>query len=330
MKKRIITILSTICLLFIFSIFSSALSLGDVDCNGNVNAADARLALRFSAKIETPKNEEQKLNADLNFDNQINASDARTILRISAKLESLPSPPSIKTDKTMDDLTKDEIESVIEFAQINCSENYTKVEKALISIDVINNVYPTHIENRSKYIAEYNEIYAEYNDIKQEGQEYIESIDSQVEELKEYYLRKAESAGQRAYQNVMGSGGTGSSSSKKAAAERAYSAAYQNEYSKVNSAIDTLYETANQKIASYNTKLEELSVELDTIITQIDNLNYYIEKCETDYETYNQIINDNLNIILNYIRFLLEEDYEIIDVPISNQELYEKFVEIAE
>ena len=62
-------------------------SLGDVDLNGKITAADARLALRFSAKLESLSEKQQK-NADVNADKQINASDARKILRYSANLES--------------------------------------------------------------------------------------------------------------------------------------------------------------------------------------------------------------------------------------------------
>ena len=329
MKKRIITILSTICLLFIFSIFSSALSLGDVDCNGNVNAADARLALRFSAKIETPKNEEQKLNADLNFDNQINASDARTILRISAKLESLPSPPSVNSQKTMNDLTTDEISAIIKLAKINCRENYDNIELALTALQLIENTHATHLANRAEYIAEYNKIYASYTATYQAGQDYVAGIDSQAEALKNEYKRKAESAGQRAYQSVMASGGTGSTSSKKTAAEKAYAAAYSTEYNKVNTIIDNLYNIANIKINEYNSKLNVLGAQLDAIIAEVDSLDYYIEKCENELINLEQTINENLNVILDCIRFLLEEDYNIIDIPVSNQELYEKFIEIA-
>ncbi|MBR5234231.1 MAG: hypothetical protein IKW03_08485 [Clostridia bacterium] len=60
--------------------------LGDTNADGRVTAADARLALRISAKLETPDNM-QKITADVNFDKKINAADARKILRVSAKLE---------------------------------------------------------------------------------------------------------------------------------------------------------------------------------------------------------------------------------------------------
>lgn len=59
---------------------------GDANCNGEVTAADARLALRHSAQLEFIP--EQNLSAaDVNNDSEITASDARTILRISCGLE---------------------------------------------------------------------------------------------------------------------------------------------------------------------------------------------------------------------------------------------------
>lgn len=59
---------------------------GDVNGDAVITAADARLALRYSAQLEVllPV---QLTAADVNSDNTVTASDARTILRISANLE---------------------------------------------------------------------------------------------------------------------------------------------------------------------------------------------------------------------------------------------------
>ena len=59
---------------------------GDINCDGEVSAADARLTLRFSANLDEPT-DEQKDAADVNNDGDITASDARKILRVSAGLE---------------------------------------------------------------------------------------------------------------------------------------------------------------------------------------------------------------------------------------------------
>ena len=53
---------------------------GDVDGDGDKDAADARKALRASAKLET-LTEEQKKAADMNGDNKITAADAQRILK---------------------------------------------------------------------------------------------------------------------------------------------------------------------------------------------------------------------------------------------------------
>lgn len=59
---------------------------GDVNGDAAVTAADARLALRYSAQLEVllPV---QLTAADTNYDSNVTAADARTILRISANLE---------------------------------------------------------------------------------------------------------------------------------------------------------------------------------------------------------------------------------------------------
>ena len=60
--------------------------LTDIDSNGKTTAADARLALRASAKLETLEGV-YFMAADVTCDGKITASDARKILRISAGLE---------------------------------------------------------------------------------------------------------------------------------------------------------------------------------------------------------------------------------------------------
>ncbi len=62
-------------------------ALGDINNDNKITASDARLVLRFSAKIVSPT-ESEKDASDVNRDGKITASDARHILRVSAKLES--------------------------------------------------------------------------------------------------------------------------------------------------------------------------------------------------------------------------------------------------
>lgn len=66
---------------------------GDVDGDGAVTSADARLALRASVQLERFKNGSGKaVAADVNHDGVIGSDDARLILRASVKLETLPLP----------------------------------------------------------------------------------------------------------------------------------------------------------------------------------------------------------------------------------------------
>lgn len=57
----------------------------DLNGNGNVDAADARIALRASAGLEKLSDPVRKL-ADVNSDGKVNAADARIILRIAARI----------------------------------------------------------------------------------------------------------------------------------------------------------------------------------------------------------------------------------------------------
>lgn len=61
--------------------------LGDVTGDGKITAADARLVLRVSAKLESLEDAKFKA-GDVTGDNKITAADARKILRVSAKLDS--------------------------------------------------------------------------------------------------------------------------------------------------------------------------------------------------------------------------------------------------
>ncbi|MBQ7962265.1 MAG: dockerin type I repeat-containing protein [Clostridia bacterium] len=60
--------------------------LGDVNKDGKITAADARLALRIAAKIDTP-DDYQKVAANYNKDDKITAADARLILRKAARID---------------------------------------------------------------------------------------------------------------------------------------------------------------------------------------------------------------------------------------------------
>ena len=64
--------------------------LGDVNTDGKLSCADARLTLRASVELEKFTEEQNKL-ADVDFDGEISSADARLILRASVGLETLQS-----------------------------------------------------------------------------------------------------------------------------------------------------------------------------------------------------------------------------------------------
>ncbi len=90
MKKRILSALLAV--LLILSVvpvnLAFALAIGDVNGDGTIAAADARLALRASVGLET-LTDEQKAAADVDGNPGITAADARLILRASVGLEQL-------------------------------------------------------------------------------------------------------------------------------------------------------------------------------------------------------------------------------------------------
>lgn len=59
--------------------------MGDADLNGYITAADARLALRYSSKLEAFSDRQLRL-SDVNYDGKVNSADARLILRVAAGL----------------------------------------------------------------------------------------------------------------------------------------------------------------------------------------------------------------------------------------------------
>lgn len=65
---------------------------GDVNHDGKITAADARIALRIAANLEYA-DEETCVTADITEDGKITAADARLILRKSAKLENVTQEP---------------------------------------------------------------------------------------------------------------------------------------------------------------------------------------------------------------------------------------------
>ena len=66
-----------------------AIRVGDVDGDGSITSADARLALRAAVKLDVLRETAQKA-ADVDNDEKITTSDARKILRAAVSLDALP------------------------------------------------------------------------------------------------------------------------------------------------------------------------------------------------------------------------------------------------
>ena len=99
MRKRLFLLLCVCLLAVCFSVPSLAAGVGDINADGAVTAADARLALRFAVDLETPVGR-QRLAADADHDGVLSAADARLILRVVVELEVF-THPSDREDHTV-------------------------------------------------------------------------------------------------------------------------------------------------------------------------------------------------------------------------------------
>ena len=86
--KFLLTVTITIISLILLAVSAFAAQIGDVDVNGEIKSADARLALRAAVRLEN-LTKEQFTAADIDCSGDIRASDARSILRAAVGLEKL-------------------------------------------------------------------------------------------------------------------------------------------------------------------------------------------------------------------------------------------------
>lgn len=82
----------------------TAIRLGDVNLDGKVSSADARLALRYSVGLEDEFAPENKVAANADLRNGVTASDARLILRASVELEAIVPEFVFVTEKELNEL----------------------------------------------------------------------------------------------------------------------------------------------------------------------------------------------------------------------------------
>ena len=83
--KKFLSILSALSLAAALTVGSSAVLLGDVNSDGEINSSDALSILRYSVGFEVENFDESA--ADVNYDMIVNSSDALKVLRISVGLE---------------------------------------------------------------------------------------------------------------------------------------------------------------------------------------------------------------------------------------------------
>ncbi len=100
----------------------------DVNCDGKITAADARLTLRCAAKLENLQGV-VKIAADMNLDNKITAADARLIIRKAAKLD-VPDIPEKEEPST--EIDKYAVSAVLKSEYVNkqeeCKEYFEECE----------------------------------------------------------------------------------------------------------------------------------------------------------------------------------------------------------
>lgn len=85
--KGIVSLILAVSMLIPFAVSGIAAQKGDVDMNGKVEAADARLALRKAVGLEE-LSVEALMAADMDNDGVVTSADARLVLRLAVGLES--------------------------------------------------------------------------------------------------------------------------------------------------------------------------------------------------------------------------------------------------
>ena len=83
--KKCTALLLALCLFFCLPATASALSFADMDGDGRILAADARLVLRAAVGL-TPTTAEMRNAGDVNGDGNLNPDDARAVLRLAVGL----------------------------------------------------------------------------------------------------------------------------------------------------------------------------------------------------------------------------------------------------
>ena len=98
--KTLISLLLTLAVALGLFGSARAASVGDLNGDGKITAADARLALRAAVGLDQLSGEKKTL-ADVNQDGKVTAADARKILRITVGLEKTDSGIPVSEDESL-------------------------------------------------------------------------------------------------------------------------------------------------------------------------------------------------------------------------------------
>ena len=155
MKKInfIIGIVILILSLCVCTFSAGALSLGDLNADGAITAADARTILRAAADLITLSDEEFAA-ADINGDGLVKANDARIACRIVAELESIDEYTTAEVLPTEEETTAAIIDETTTIAPID--ETTTAVpEETTVADEPVTPSEKKGNENAIKYLEEF-------------------------------------------------------------------------------------------------------------------------------------------------------------------------------
>ncbi len=116
----------------------------DLDRDGQVTAADARMALRIAVRLD-PADDIMKASADVDGDTMVTAADARFILRMAVELETLTSEDLLYTPRTEVEILMAYTAAVKKAAVDNVG--YTKTVKNAITDTDVNLMHKSKLVN---------------------------------------------------------------------------------------------------------------------------------------------------------------------------------------
>ncbi|MBO5396012.1 MAG: hypothetical protein J6A97_03930 [Clostridia bacterium] len=182
MKRKLLVILISVFILTLSPIvFAQSNLKGDIDNNNQVDASDARLALRTAVGLEKISLD-MLVYADMDKDNKITATDARLILRTSVGLEKLFEIHihNYRTEKTVKSSTC--TEKGVKNIYCDCGEYKTETIPLLAHKEVTDNAIPATCvktgKTEGKHCSVCNTVLIEQKTINATG--HTEIIDNEI------------------------------------------------------------------------------------------------------------------------------------------------------